>query len=335
MVERRRRRPGRGRAGDDRLQRRLRARRRQGRRGDRRSGTPRESRCAAAASRSAIFKVDEYGAPPYPELVLTDLARDARGRSGSGRRNGRGDADRGYALAVRHPERALDDLVGVGPESRPRRTGSAAPRPAPGPRAPARVRPPGAPQAWATLGPRARPARGAAGRRGLLPVQLRAELAEAASSSSTSCRQLARHPRARHDQVEPGRLGGAAGLDVDVRVEAERPGTPAALTGLRDRPRRGRRRPASASTAPPAAPRRRSTSWPAAPSPSATRLASIRSATTATGPGATRGSGAGGTLRGRSPAGPTSARPRRGPRAPRAAAARRRPPRRRAWRARP
>jgi putative hydroxymethylpyrimidine transport system substrate-binding protein len=61
-----------------------------------------------------VFKVDRYGAPPYPELVLTtsratlerdpeliDVAIDA--------------TTRGYAYATRHPERALDDLLAAVP----------------------------------------------------------------------------------------------------------------------------------------------------------------------------------------------------------------------------
>jgi len=61
-----------------------------------------------------VLEVDRYGAPPYPELVLTtsratlernpeliDAAIDA--------------TVRGYAYATRHPERALDDLLAAVP----------------------------------------------------------------------------------------------------------------------------------------------------------------------------------------------------------------------------
>lgn len=61
-----------------------------------------------------VFKVDRYGAPPYPELVLTasrrtlerdpelvDAAVDA--------------TTRGYAFATRNPEQALDDLLAAVP----------------------------------------------------------------------------------------------------------------------------------------------------------------------------------------------------------------------------
>ena len=61
-----------------------------------------------------IFKVDRFGAPPYPELVLT-----------TSRRTLEDDPDlvdavvaatrRGYAFAVRDPKAALDDLLAVDP----------------------------------------------------------------------------------------------------------------------------------------------------------------------------------------------------------------------------
>jgi putative hydroxymethylpyrimidine transport system substrate-binding protein len=62
-----------------------------------------------------IFKVDEYGAPPYPELVLAASRRtialnpalvDAMVAATA----------RGYRFAVRHPARALDDLLAAVPE---------------------------------------------------------------------------------------------------------------------------------------------------------------------------------------------------------------------------
>jgi putative hydroxymethylpyrimidine transport system substrate-binding protein len=61
-----------------------------------------------------IFKVDRFGAPPYPELVLT-----------TSRRTLEGDADlvdavvaatrRGYAFTERNPGAALDDLLAADP----------------------------------------------------------------------------------------------------------------------------------------------------------------------------------------------------------------------------
>src|SRR3954454_15628777 len=56
-----------------------------------------------------IFKVNEYGAPPYPELVLTASRRSVESRPrmvaallAATRR--------GYAFAAAHPRRAVDDL---------------------------------------------------------------------------------------------------------------------------------------------------------------------------------------------------------------------------------
>ena len=73
----RRRRPGQGAHGHDRLRGGHGAARRPGRRRDRRSGTSRAWRCSAERPGTREFRVDDYGAPPYPELVLCDDARDA------------------------------------------------------------------------------------------------------------------------------------------------------------------------------------------------------------------------------------------------------------------
>jgi ABC-type nitrate/sulfonate/bicarbonate transport system substrate-binding protein len=58
-----------------------------------------------------IFKVNEYGAPPYPELVLTASRQTLEDDPGLV------DAvveatSRGYGFAAAHPARALDDLLG-------------------------------------------------------------------------------------------------------------------------------------------------------------------------------------------------------------------------------
>ncbi len=60
------------------------------------------------------FKVDRYGAPPYPELVLATSERTLEAEPelveamvGATRR--------GYAFAVAHPQRALDDLLAANP----------------------------------------------------------------------------------------------------------------------------------------------------------------------------------------------------------------------------
>ena len=103
---------------------------------------------------------------------------------------------------------------------------------------------------------------------------------------------LARHPRARDDQVEAGRVGAALRVDVDVRVDAERARLPqlAALPAAPRRPRR-RRSPAlprsTISTAAPsgcassALPASRA-SWPAALSMPSTLEPSSRSSKSAT-----------------------------------------------------
>lgn len=61
-----------------------------------------------------IFKVDDYGAPPYPELILTTSRRtleddpelvDAVVAA----------TERGYAFASAHPDQALDDLLAANP----------------------------------------------------------------------------------------------------------------------------------------------------------------------------------------------------------------------------
>src|SRR6478609_4974560 len=58
-----------------------------------------------------VFKVNEYGAPPYPELVLTASRQTLEDDPGLV------DAvveatTRGYGFAAAHPARALDDLLG-------------------------------------------------------------------------------------------------------------------------------------------------------------------------------------------------------------------------------
>lgn len=62
-----------------------------------------------------IFKVDEYGAPPYPELVLA-ASRETIEREPDLVRSLVAATARGYGLAVRDPQRALDDLLAEVPE---------------------------------------------------------------------------------------------------------------------------------------------------------------------------------------------------------------------------
>ena len=57
-----------------------------------------------------IFKVDRYGAPPYPELVLV-ASRETIERDPGLVQSMVEATTRGYELAVSSPERALDDLL--------------------------------------------------------------------------------------------------------------------------------------------------------------------------------------------------------------------------------
>ncbi|MEX2108272.1 MAG: ABC transporter substrate-binding protein [Solirubrobacterales bacterium] len=57
-----------------------------------------------------VFKVDHYGAPPYPELVLVTSGSTLRDRPDFVRRMVAATFE-GYGFAQAHPGRALDDLV--------------------------------------------------------------------------------------------------------------------------------------------------------------------------------------------------------------------------------
>ena len=61
-----------------------------------------------------IFKVDDYGAPPYPELILT-TSRKTLERDPDLVRAVIAATARGYALAGDDPSRALDDLLAADP----------------------------------------------------------------------------------------------------------------------------------------------------------------------------------------------------------------------------
>jgi putative hydroxymethylpyrimidine transport system substrate-binding protein len=61
-----------------------------------------------------VFRVDRYGAPPYPELVLAASRRTLDEQPALvGAMVGA--TRRGYAFAVAHPQRALDDLLAAEP----------------------------------------------------------------------------------------------------------------------------------------------------------------------------------------------------------------------------
>jgi putative hydroxymethylpyrimidine transport system substrate-binding protein len=57
-----------------------------------------------------VFKVDEYGAPPYPELILT-TSRSTLAEKPKLVDSVVAATRRGYRYAVHHPDQALDDLV--------------------------------------------------------------------------------------------------------------------------------------------------------------------------------------------------------------------------------
>jgi ABC-type nitrate/sulfonate/bicarbonate transport system substrate-binding protein len=57
-----------------------------------------------------VFKVDEYGAPPYPELILT-TSLETLGRRPKLVNSVVAATSRGYRFAAHHPDRALGDLL--------------------------------------------------------------------------------------------------------------------------------------------------------------------------------------------------------------------------------
>ncbi len=61
-----------------------------------------------------IFKVDRYGAPPYPELILT-TSRHTLDDDPALVQAVVGATRRGYAFAEQHPAQALDDLLAADP----------------------------------------------------------------------------------------------------------------------------------------------------------------------------------------------------------------------------
>jgi ABC-type nitrate/sulfonate/bicarbonate transport system substrate-binding protein len=61
-----------------------------------------------------IFKVNEYGAPPYPELILT-TSRQTLERKPKLVESMVAATTRGYKFTIANPDKALDDLVGSVP----------------------------------------------------------------------------------------------------------------------------------------------------------------------------------------------------------------------------
>ncbi len=61
-----------------------------------------------------VFKVDEYGAPRYPELVLTTTRKKLEAEPDMVKKMVSA-TTRGYEFAVSHPQKALDDLLAANP----------------------------------------------------------------------------------------------------------------------------------------------------------------------------------------------------------------------------
>jgi putative hydroxymethylpyrimidine transport system substrate-binding protein len=61
-----------------------------------------------------VFKVNRYGAPPYPELILTTSRRTIE-RNPELVDSMIAATERGYELATEHPDQALDDLLAAVP----------------------------------------------------------------------------------------------------------------------------------------------------------------------------------------------------------------------------
>ena len=216
----------RGRPGDDRLRRRRGARRRARSTRRPRSGTPRAWRCSARACRRASFRVDDYGAPRYPELVLVTTRESCSTTTAS------------WSATVVERHRARLRLGVERPASRPSTTCSRAPirastapsRPPSCERCVARTRSaiPGSRSTRPMLTSWARweaqhgiVERPLERRRGTF-AELVERPAERLEQPLDELRHLPRHPRPRHHQVDPGRLGAPRASRRSVcAVEAE------------------------------------------------------------------------------------------------------------------
>ena len=115
-----------------------------------------------------IFKVDRYGAPPYPELVLTTSRHTLDSDPGLVR-SVVAATRRGYAFTERHPSRGPRRPARRRSGPRPRRTAGRAERPPPRP--PPEPVLPGGPAGLGRPGPRTRPAETPARRRRCFPAE--------------------------------------------------------------------------------------------------------------------------------------------------------------------
>ena len=156
------------------------------------------------------FRVDDFGAPRYPELVLA-ATRETLDERSDLVDSMLAELRKGTRAALRDRAATIEELVRVSGADEPLvRAQFAAVAPALRPAAAAR------PRRARGLGALRRPLRDparAAGRAAGVPAALEHRLHERCG--------LPRHPRARHDALEAGRLGALAHVLLDVGVEAE------------------------------------------------------------------------------------------------------------------
>ena len=156
------------------------------------------------------FRVDDYGAPRYPELVLA-VTRETLDERSELVDSMLAALRKGTHAALRDRAATIEELVRVSGADEPLvRAQFAAVAPA--------LIPPlrldrDALEGWARFDARFGILRSAAGRAAGVPAALEHRLDER--------RGLARHARARHHALEAGRLGALAHVLLDVRVEAE------------------------------------------------------------------------------------------------------------------
>ena len=209
VVAGRRRRPGEGPQGHDRLQRRAEPPRPGASRARPRSGTPRASRSGQKRPDMREFRVDDFGAPSYPELVVCATRDHGRGAARPRRAESSAACVRGYGVTVHDPESSASDLVdsvkGLERDARPegaRRADHRVRRRREG----VRRAGPGAPAGMGGVGEALRRGRRGAGRRArvrrLVPARLTGQPPPASLATSASPSRAIRERG--HDHVEAG-----------------------------------------------------------------------------------------------------------------------------------
>ena len=176
--------------------------------------------------RSHVFRLEDYGAPPYPELVLCVTRQTLDEHRATVRATVRA-LRRGYQEALADPGSAVTSLVdrGAGDRAEVARELDAV-----SPVFAADGRPPGTldrrgPAALGRLGGERGPRRPAARRRPRVRLRRsrrRRRARRRRRGAADERGALARHARARHDLVEPGRQRALAHLGLDVGEEAQR-----------------------------------------------------------------------------------------------------------------